>query len=48
MYGGTKDVERVMPMPRFLVKAPTIGTTLAGSCTGHWPANFTTGSELPL
>ena len=23
-------------------------TTLAGPCTGHWPANFTTGSELPL
>ena len=48
MYGGTKEVDSVMPIPRCLVNAPTIGTSVAGSCTGHWPAYFTTGSELPL
>jgi len=48
MYGGTNDVDSVMPIPMCLVKAPMIGTRVAGSCTGNWPAYLTTGSELPL
>jgi hypothetical protein len=38
MYGGTNEVDRVTPIPRCLVYAPTNGTTVSGECTGHWPA----------
>ena len=31
MYGGTKEVDSVMPIPRCLVNAPMIGTRVAGS-----------------